>query len=259
MLTRAELGRQFKLARASLPNVIANQLLYIFIFFLLSGLSNVLTGGQFDRQGQLVFLIGYLVWRVGTGAMEEMVLSFASDAQWGTLEQVWSSGSSLSTLLFARTINYFLFFTARAVVIAAIILPIVRYEIALVPGALLVYTVTLLGTVGLAFLLIGLHLIYKSVTFLANFIAFLLFFLTGVLSPFENIPTLFAISRVLPLSSGVDVLRAMLVDGQRLGDVLNSADFWLMLVTSIVYLFIGLATLQYARRRAMSDGSLAHY
>ena len=259
MLISAEFRKQARLARAYWPNIAANQLLYIFIFFLLSGLANVLTGGQFDRQSQLAFLIGYLVWRVGTGAMEEMVLSIASDAQWGTLEQVWSSGASLPVLLLARTINYVIFFTLRAIVIAAIIFPFLRYEIPFAPAALLVYALTLIGTVGIAYLLIGLHLIYKNVHFLANFFAFLLFFLTGVLTPLDNVPTLYAISRLLPLSAGVDMLRSMLVDGQSLVMVLNSADFWMLLLISAIYLGIGLATLRYARKRSLQAGSLAHY
>lgn len=254
-----EMRRQSDLARAYAVNLVTDQVLFILIFFLLSGLSNLVTDGNFDQAARLAFLVGFLTWRVGAGAMEEMVESLADDAEWGTLEQVWLGSRSPTLVVLARSFNLILYYSLRITLMGSIILLLLRVSVFWSPGALLIYALTLLGMVGVGLALSGLHLVYKNVQFLGNAVGFALFFVTGVISSFEGVPGLYLLSRCLPLAAGIDLLRAMLAYDVSLPAVIASPVFKGLLLNSFVYLALGLAVWAWARRRAASDGSLAHY
>lgn len=256
---RAELRRQSTLTRTYLVNLVADQALFILIFFLLSGLSDLVTRGNFDQAARLAFLVGYLTWRVGAGAMEDMVESLADDAEWGTLEQVWLAGRSPTLVILARSLNLVLYYSLRVALMGGIILLLLRAPVFWPLGVLLIYGLTLLGMVGVGLILSGLHLVYKNVQFLGNAVGFTLFFVTGALTSLERSPGLYLLSRWLPLATGIDILRAMIVSGASLLSTITSTAFVSLLLNSSAYLIIGLLVWAWARRRAASDGSLAHY
>jgi len=262
-LFRIELRREWLLSKSYWLELVADQLFFILGFLILTGLFDVATGGEYSSTAQLAALIGYLVWRVAAGCMAEVTDSVADDAQWGTLEQVWLSGTRFPLLLTARGTALVFYYTIRSLIMAVIILLILRppltFTLADLPGALLLYGLTLLSPFGLALLLSGLHLAFKNVSAITQPLATILLFLTGALTPLDGIPLLYPLSRLLPLSVGIDLLRDFLVDGVPLATILTSWRFVALLINIALYLGAGLLTLYWARQRALADGSLAHY
>jgi ABC-2 type transport system permease protein len=262
-LIRIEVRREWLLSKSYWLELVADQLFFILGFLILTGLFEVATDGQYTQSAQMAALIGYLVWRVAGGCMADVTHSVAADAEWGTLEQVWLSGATLVTVLWARSSSFILYYSLRVLVIGTVIGLILRipitFEATDVPGGLLLYGLTLIGAIGLALLLSGLHLAFKNVSAITQPLATILLFLTGALTPLDEIPVLYSISRILPLSIGIDLLRDLLVDGIPLRLILVSASFVALLVNSALYLGAGLLALYWARQKALSDGSLAHY
>jgi ABC-2 type transport system permease protein len=207
-------------------------------------------------------LIGYLVWRVAAGLMAELSDSVADDAQWGTLEQVWLSGLP-AAILFARSGVLILYYTVRSLIMGAIILLVLRipltFTLADMPGAVLIYLLTLVSPFGLALVLSGLHLAFKNVNAITQPLATVLLFLTGAVVPLTGLPVLYLVSRFLPLSIGVELLRDLLVENVAFTSILVSWSFVALLINSGLYLGAGLLTLHWARQKALDDGSLAHY
>lgn len=254
-----EARRQYQLFRTYWLNVLASQVLFTFVFLLLAGLSNVVVGGQFDRQAQLTLLVGFLTWRITTGYMEGLVESISADARWGTLEQIWISGRSLSQLLIARTVVLFGYFSLRVLLIGVVVIPLLRLPLYWRLDVLPIILLTFTNIVGIALLLLACQLVYKQIAFLANPIGFLLFFLTGAFFPFEQGSTLNLIGRFLPLTDGIHLLRVMLIHNTPLPSLYWTPTFWLFLLNTIVYLLLGYGALTWARQRTLQEGSLAHY
>jgi ABC-type multidrug transport system permease subunit len=144
---------------------------------------------------------------------------------------------------------------------AAIIVPVFSLPISTHAsswaGAFLVFSLTLTGAFGLVFIITGLHLMYKNVSTITYALATSLLFLTGAIVSFEGIPILYIFSRFLPLSAGIDLLRDLLIAGQ--SPPMLSQDFLMLLGNTAVYLTLGWFVLSWAQKRALLDGSLAHY
>ena len=262
-MVRIEVRREWLLSKSYWVELVADQLFFILGFLVLTGLFEVATKGQYAGVAQMSALIGYLVWRVAGGCMDDVTHSVEEDAQWGTLEQVWLSGAALVKVLLARSASFIFYYTLRVSVIAVIIGLILRlpltFAAADVPGAILLYGLTLVSPLGLAFLLSGLHLAFKNISAITQPLATILLFLTGALTPLDGIPVLYPLSRILPLSIGIDLLRDLLVEGASLRHILVSWPFVALLINSALYLGVGLLVLSWARQKALTDGSLAHY
>lgn len=163
-------------------------------------------------------------------------------------------------LLFARNVALVIYYTLRVLFIGGVIMLLLRMPLpALSPGAILVYLLVFVSPFGLALTIAGLHLVYKNVDAITYPLTTILLFLTGALAPLDNVPALYALSRFLPLSAGVDVLREMLVQRETMLSVVAAPAFSQLLLNSAIYLAIGLLVFNWAHKRALADGSLAHY
>lgn len=94
-MIRIEVRREWLLSKSYWIELVADQLFFILGFLVLTGLFEVATRGQYAGAAQMAALIGYLVWRVAGGCMDDVTHSVEEDAQWGTLEQVWLSGAPI--------------------------------------------------------------------------------------------------------------------------------------------------------------------
>jgi len=258
-LIQVEWQKKWQIARSYWISLLADQLFFILGFLIVAGLFDLVAAGNFDRWARLSALIGYLTWRVAGGCMVEIGASIAVDAQYGVLEQVWLSHVSPGRILFARSVALILFYSLRVLLMAVIIMPLLHIPLPIRPGVLGLYLLTLIGVIGLAFALAGLHLVYKNIDPIVMPLATILLFLTGALSSLEGIPILYPLSRFLPLSIGIDLMRSLLVAGHPLSQLITEPAFYGLLLNSAVYLFVGLAILSWAHIKARTEGSLAHY
>ncbi len=259
MLLWVELRKTAQIAKSYIVEVVADQLFFIVGFLILTGVFALATEGSYSKPAQLSSLIGYLTWRVAGGAMMGVVKSLADDAQWGTLEQVWLSSRAYGQLLLVRAVVSILYYTVRVLLIGGILLLLLRLPVSLPPGTGLIYILTLSSAVGLAFVIASLHLVYKKVEAIAFPLATMLLFLTGALSSVQGIPLLFQVSRLLPLSSGIDLLRALIVEQRPFFDLVKTPEFVGLLLNAALYMGVGWYSFTWAKRRTLVDGTLAHY
>lgn len=241
------------------------QVLFILVFLVMTGLFSIVTGGLFDIGGKLSFLIGYLVWRVAAGCMYDNVSTYTADARTGVLEKQWMTPTHPGHIILARSTNLFILYTLRVMVMAIIISLILRLPLfaPLSLDAILfsafIYTLTIIGAFGLAFAVTGLQILYKGFAGVMFPLANLLLFLTGAMIPVDSIPVMTALSKLLPLSSGISILRLVLVERLPVEQILANPDFFLLIINTTVYLAIGLLTFNYCVRAAKRDGNLGHY
>jgi ABC-2 type transport system permease protein len=258
-LIPVELRRQFRLLVAYAFDALIGQLIYIFSFLLLNVLIQIITGGQYSQQQQSGFLVAYVTWWTAGRCLFDTVQTVANDARWGTLEQLRLTGASPAAFIAARAVNLMIYYTLQGVLMAVVLMLLLGISPPPMPLAFWgAYLLTLLGALGASFILAGLHLVFKNISALADFLSFLLFFLGGVMTPLIPGTVLYAISRWLPLSAGIDVMR-LAIAGASIETILASADLVWLLLNSAGYLLLGGALLGWAFRRAQREGSLAHY
>ncbi|MBX3060312.1 MAG: ABC transporter permease [Anaerolineae bacterium] len=258
-LIQAEFRKTYFTLRSYTVQLVADQVFLIFTFLLVTGILELVTSGNYSKDEQLASLTGFLVWRVAAGIMAEVTTSVANDAQWGTLEQLHLGNNHLWTILTARGITQLFYYSLRVLLVAIIMILLLDLPFHFIPGSLVIYALTFISPFGLTLALVGLHLVYKNISTLIGALATILLFLTGCMSPLQGVPILFEVSRFLPLSIGVDLFRQMVVDGQSLLEVVSSVEFLGLLVNSLVYLMGGVLVLNWARKKAFTNGSLAHY
>ncbi|MFZ1397475.1 MAG: ABC transporter permease [Candidatus Promineifilaceae bacterium] len=258
-LILAEWHKQWRIARSYWVTLLADQLFFILGFLIVAGLFDLISEGNFDGWARLSALIGYLTWRVAGGCMVEISGSVAVDARYGTLEQIWLSHYPAATILFARGIALIFFYTLRTLGMALIIMPLLQIPLPFVPAVLPIYLLTMLGVQGISFGLASLHLVYKNVSPIVMPLGTILLFLTGALVPLDGIPILYPLSQFLPLSGGIELMRAIAVDNATLAQIMSRPQFGWFLLNTVGYVIAGLLLLRWAHKRAVTEGALAHY
>ncbi len=258
-LIQAEWQKKWLIARSYWVSLLADQIFFILGFLIVAGLFNLISEGNFDQWARLSALIGYLTWRVAGGCLVEVGVSIAVDAQYGTLEQVWLSSQPPHMILFARGIALVIFYSMRTLLMAVIIMPLLHIPLPFVPAILPIYALTMLGVLGLAFSLAALHLVYKNVAPIIMPLATALLFLTGALVSLDGISIFYLLSRFLPLSMGIELMRALAVEDTSLFHILTRPEFYWLLLNTAGYFAAGLAMLHWSHKRVTEVGSLAHY
>lgn len=256
----AEVRREFKRAQAYWIEVLGDQVLFTLGFLLLSGLFHLVAEGNFKPEAQMAALVGFLTWRVADGCILRTVGSISQDAHAGTLEQVWLSGVSPHYVLMARSLAIFLYHSGRGLLLALVLIPILSLSFDLPLGVLLVFSITQAGVFGVAFIIAGLHLVYKNISSVSVAVSTALLFLTGALAPLDNTsPFYYALSRALPLTIGIDLSRLILVESMTLLALVQQPEFYWLLLNSVSYGLAGWLLFSWGQRTARRDGSLAHY
>lgn len=259
-LTLGEIRKTFLIAKSYTVDFIADQAMFIVLFLFVTGVFEVSTDWRYSKAATLASMIGWIVWRAGAGCMDELNRTISDDAKWGTLEQVWlASRHKPGQVLAARSVALVIYYSLYAVIMAVVLMLVLGLQSQIRMGALLIYLLTLLGPIGLAFAIAGLNLVYKNVTSLSYIMGTIILFLSGAITPIERPIELFIISRILPFGIGIDLLRSMLVEGQSLLAVLTTTSFAGLIVQVVCYLGVGWLVLRWARAKAKTDALLAHY
>jgi ABC-2 type transport system permease protein len=255
----AELKKKLSLLRTYYVDTLMSQILYILAFILLSGLSGLVTDGNFSDRERTGFFIGFMIWWVAVQSMSTLAGSIVDDAKWGTLEQVRISGLSPVLIMAARSASLVVYFTLMAAVMGTVLILINGISIYIPALTIVVILITWVGTLGLGFMLTGLNIVHKNASTTIDAAPTILFFLTGVLAPFPHDSILHTISQFAPLTIGISLAKDMVMNGLLVTSASFSSRILLLILNTAVYFVAGWITLQWAFRRAQEDGSLAHY
>ncbi len=254
-----EIRRELKHIQAYRLEMLADQILFTLGFLLLSGLFQLVADGNYQKEAQLASLIGYAIWRVADGCILRVTGGLSDDAQTGTLEQIWLSAVPPQQVLLARGFAVLLYQSGRGALLLLVLAIVLGLLPKFSPGAMLLFVLTQVGALGVAFAIAGLHLIYKNVSSLAMGISTALLFLTGALAPLESAPTLDRVSHLLPLTLGIKLLRQLVVEGLPFAVVYRQPDFYWFLLNTLCFGLLGWAIISWGQWVAQRDGSLAHY
>lgn len=253
----AEARREVHRSLAYRVEFVADQVLFISGFLLLSGIFYILTDGEYSKHQQWISLLGFVTWRVADGVILRSVATIDDETQWGTYEQIWLASTSPRLILLCRIVVVFLVYMLRAVLLGGILKLILGIPVRLNALLLIVFLLSQLGVVGAAYILMGFQLTYKRISSLTLAFSTSLLFVTGALAPFDSASWLSMLVQYLPLGPGIRLLHILAAESPTA--IWLSTDVLWLLVHSISYFVIGQLVFVWGARNAQVRGSLGHF
>lgn len=233
---------------------------FVTIILLFVGAVFFVQGGQFDPGQMPALLLGYVIWFYARIVIMSTSSDLMSEAQAGTLEQMYMSPVNTDFLLMGRVMAMLVSTTILVLLPAIGLILFFHINIPLHPDALLALLLTLIGLFGFSLALSGAALVFKQVEALSDLVQNALLFLTGSLIPVSRFPEWLAlISKALPITQGIIVIRSMLLNGETLASTWADGSLIWLTIHAIIYVSIGLLIFRWGERIAKQQGSLGQY
>lgn len=236
----------------------AARMLTVYVFFALMFFGGRAVAGRMGAAGAITstlegLIVGWFLWTMSITAYFGLSTAVTTEAQWGTLEQLYMSpygfGTVMTTTIVASLMESFVW----GGVMLALMLLTTSQEIAV--NLLTVGPVTVLAlmtAVGLGFGFAGLALVYKRIENVSQMMQFVLIGL--IAAPVANVPWL----RFLPLVQGSAMLQEAMREGTRLWEF-PAADLAVLAGAAVAYWLAGYAVFLVLTRRARRLGVMGHY
>ena len=206
--------------------------------------------GYGDRLDSIV--VGYVLWTLALYVVNDIANNIQSEAQTGTLEQVFLSPFGAPKIFFARAVASVTFRITLIAIILQILILITGSELAF-PFALIWPVITLLlATYGFAFVMGSAALVFKQVQQVLPIFNFLLLFLLA--APTEEMGG-GAITNLLPMLPSTALIRALMARNEPL----DSMQMLIALINGLVYFGLGLLVFRWAEQQAKQRGILGGY
>jgi ABC-2 type transport system permease protein len=235
-----------------------SQLVTLSLIFI--GAAYFIGQGHFDANQLPFMLIGYIVYFYARIIILTAGTDLLSEASSGTLEQMYISPVATEWLLVGRMIAQLFTTTIMAIFPTLGIIVLLHISIPLRWEGLIILLLTLAGLFGFTLILSGLGLLFKQIDSAADLVQNLLLFLTGTFVPVSLFPGwLEIIAKTLPITQGIIVLRAVVLQKQSLVDVWLTGELPWLIVHSGLYLGIGWLTFALCERSAKRMGLLGQY
>jgi ABC-2 type transport system permease protein len=199
-------------------------------------------------------IVSYVLWTLVIFIMNDIAIGLQSEAQTGTLEQLFLSPFGASRVFLMRAIASLTLRLVLTLTVLLIILAITGAQLNLSFKMLLPLGTILLGAYGLAFALGALSLLLKRVQQLLGIFQFALLFL--IATPAENwTGSQQVLANILPMTTGAGVLRELMAEGK----ALNWNELAIAFINGTIYLVVGVLLFWQAERRAKQRGLLSGY
>lgn len=230
-------------------------LVSIYGFFLVIFFGAKIFGGRQPGFGENIegIVVSYGMWAITMFALGSLTYELTQEAQLGTLEQLGMSPFGLVRVLVARAFTslatYVVMWAALLVVMMATTGRWLNIDVV---SILPLLAVTIVGVIGIGFLLASFAIVFKRVQQALQ--VYQVLFIGLVVVPPDEVTFM----RYLPLSWGTHLISRVMVDevsifGMAPGDLLFLA------VNSLAYFVGGIAVFKRFERAARQRGLLGHY
>lgn len=230
-------------------------LLTIYAFFVVLFFGARLFGGSNPNFGDTLsgMVVSYGIWAMAMFSLSSLTFELTQEAQLGTLEQLSMSPFGLPRVFVARVFTNVVVYFGMFVLLLVVMMATTGKWLNLSPVSTLpLLLITLLGVIGVGFVLAGIAIVFKRVQ---NAIQIYQVALIGlIIAPIDRLPAL----KYLPLSWGSELMRRVMVDDASIFRM-PVADLTFLLANSAVYFAAGLGVFKLFERSARDKGLLGHY
>ena len=245
----------------SLSGLVMVYILFLGFFFSSQGFSGQPVF-QTNHSTDLAYrAVGFILWLFALNSVGHFSNAIRDESHIGVMEQIALSPSGLIVDLWGRAIGKTLvdFVTIGLVLIS--IMVTTDISLSFPPFSVgIIFILTLLGLYGLAFFFGGLTLIYKRLGNVTIVVRFAFLILTGAITPIENfLFWLQIISKTLPMTQGLKILRLFMIGNKSFAYILESGDLLILIVNSAFYIITGLISFKFFEKIARNRGLLGVY
>ena len=255
----AEIKRELIMQRRYLLNTIMFVLInYILFMGIYLGIKSFGRGPDLGS-GPAELMLGYLLWMYAAGGLNSMGDQLAGMATRGCLEQVYLAPVSPLYILACKSAADVISGSLQVIpiMLAVILTTGIKVSIPILPS-LLIWGLTIIGLYGFGYILAGIVLVHKRAGQARELLQWFFFFFCGVIVPLEKLPPwLQPVSRILPLTQGLDMIRALIIRGEALSQM--GDKLFLLFLNSMLYLLIGMAVFLWSNRIVQQRGTLSIY
>jgi ABC-2 type transport system permease protein len=238
-------------------NSIELPLLLIFYFAM-----NMFIGrGRITHELLVATFVGYIPIVFVHQQVNRIFWGVLGDVQSGTLEQLYLSPLPASVLMLGRQLATIVEAAAFALILGVPIALVGQVRLPLNPQVLVPLVAILVGSAGMSLVLTGATLLFKRIELANNLFLAATLYGGGVFIPLDHFPRWMAVSGrvVVPVTQGVDAMRAILLHGQSLGTLHIEWGLAWLLIQPVLYLAGGIAVFTISQRVAMRRGTLGQY
>ena len=253
----AEIRLALRLARSYWIEYVLDFVLYVLGFLLLMVIFRTVAD-DFGSDGRMGSLLGYITWLVCANVMAGIAMIVEQEARTGTLEQLFITGLRPDLAILGRAAGISLHYISLGIIIGVVLAKALDVLQPIPFLAAVIFFLTLIGACGLGFVLAGMALVAKRTEGLIRLTWQMLVFFSGALTPLYQ-PALSAVSKMLPLSWGIDSLRAIFLEGADALSLWQSGLLVGLLFNTAFYVALGYALFSWGYRQARILGTLAHY
>ncbi|WHX49035.1 ABC transporter permease [Paenibacillus woosongensis] len=252
-LLSANFRKEYIELKRYLPNTIA--LVFTFYIIFLAAFFGIMFIGDpasFDANVQYS-IVSVAFWSLTMMTMNFIGYSIITEATRGTLEQIYMSPMGVWKIMLTRIIGQF--------GLQSVVMVILLFAAMLTSGQWLslnpmttipIIIITMISMVGVSFMIAGLAVIVKQIQAFLQIFQFVLMGLVFV--PLTAAPFL----AFAPFVKGVNMVRTVMMEDLTLTQ-LPLADYAVLTLNSLVYLFAGLFVFHLCEKVAMKKGLLGQY
>ncbi|MGF1523519.1 MAG: ABC transporter permease [Leptolyngbyaceae cyanobacterium] len=235
--------------------VIAGLIITTSVFYGLFLSAKYMVGPDFafgDRLDAVV--VGYVLWTLTLYIINDIAIGLQSEAQTGTLEQVFLSPFGAPRVFLARAFASLVLRLTLIVGVVAILTGITGSRLSFPPTLIFPLLSLVMAGYGLAFIMGGCALVFKRVQQVLGVFQFVLLFLLA--APVEEwTGPMQYLRHLLPMLPSTGLLRDLMA--RNIG--LDLPTFALALLNGLAYLGLGLLVFRWAEKVAKRKGSLSGY
>lgn len=252
-LIKANTRMEFIELKRYLPNTLSMiATIYIIFLGMFLGLNVVGDPAQADMHIQHV-IVNYIFWYLTLMTLLNVGTTIMLEATRGTLEQLYMSPLGMWKILLARLIGYTSLAMVTVIFLLFLSMLTANQWLYLKPEMTLpILILTLIGIVGVGFMIAGASVIFKQINAFMQILQFILAALAFV--PLSVAPYLV----IAPFVKGVDMIRFVMIHGYSWADF-TWMDYTALIANSIAYLAVGILVYKKCEKIAMERGLLGNY
>jgi ABC-2 type transport system permease protein len=228
--------------------------------FIFIGIAFFMGGGKMESEKVTSALLGYLIWMYAALAVNDLSYGLRGEINAGTLEQLEMSPAPVGWLLIARVTANLIISSVQITVLGIVMLLLLGIRFPLRLEALPALLLTMVGVLGFGFIIAGAMLVLKQVESFSNLLINALAFMNGTFLPVSAMPDwLVVISKSLPSTQGIVVIRKIVMEGKSLITTWQDGSLISLTLNSAIYLMIGWIIFTACERVAKNRGTLGQY